>query len=282
MRVLGHWPEIARRWEQVGPPLRPSAEDLAFCAEAVGGWSRRHGAPRVLLLGVTPELYHLPWPGGSDLLAADHTEAMIDAVWPGPREAALCTEWLDLALADGSRDVVLCDGGLHLLAYPEEQRRLVGLLRDVLSDDGLCILRLFVPPPRREPADAVLDDLLAGAIPSLNILKLRLWMSLQESAAEGVELGSVWRALHEVAPGLEGLAERLGWPVEHMLAIDTYRGSTARYYLVTVDQVSDLFCRGAGGFELARLCVPSYEMGEQCPTLVLRRLPAIVSFEGGS
>ncbi len=205
------------------------------------------------------------------LLAVDRTQAMIDLVWPGPREAVQCADWLALALPDGSRDVVLCDGGLHLLAYPEEQHRLVRLLGGVLSDQGLCILRLYVPPPQPESPDAVLTDLVEGKISNLNVLKLRLWMSLLDSAAEGVELGTVWRAIHKVAPDLEALAARIGWPPEHMLAIDTYRGSKARYYFLPVGQVLDMFCNCPGGFDLHSIRVPSYELGEQCPTIVLQR-----------
>jgi len=265
------WPETARQWQQLGPPLRPAAEDIGFYSDAVREWGGHGGAPRVLLLGVTPELYRLPWPKGTDFLAADRTQAMIDNVWPGPPGAVQRTDWLALALPDSSRDFVLCDGGLPLLAYPEEQRRLVCLLRAVLSDQGLCVLRLYVPPPQRELPGAVLKDLLGGRIPNLNILKLRLSMSLQEEVAEGVELATVWHALHEAAPDLEGLASRIGWSVQHMLAINAYRGSTDRFYFATVDQVSDLFCKSPGGFEVRRLHVPSYELGERCPTIVLRR-----------
>ena len=196
---------------------------------------------------------------------------MIEMVWPGPKEAVQCVNWLDLLLPDGSRDIVLSDGGLHHLEYPQGQRRLVRLLRGVLSDRGLCILRLYVPPQQRESRDEVIRDLLEGRISNLNILKLRLGMSLMDSAEEGVELDAVWRAIHESAPDLEGLASRIGWPVEHMLAISTYLGSKARYYFVTVEQVFDLFCGIPDGFEVCRLRVPSYEFGEQCPTIVLQR-----------
>ena len=271
----GHWPEIARQWQQVGPPVAArAAQDIGFCWDAVREWVRHRGAPRVLLLGVTPELYRLPWPKGTDFLAVDRTQAMIDTVWPGPKEAAQCTDWLALALPDGSRDIVLCDGGLHLLAYPQEQRRLVRLLRRVLSDQGLCILRLYVPPPQRESPEAVLKDLLEGRISSLNILKLRLGMSLLDSAAEGVELGAVWRALHAVAPIWRGWPRGSGgrwstcWP-------STRTG--ARQPGITSSRLTrsrDLFCGSPGGFEVRRLRVPSYELGEQCPTIVLQRCPS--------
>jgi hypothetical protein len=225
----------------------------------------------VLLLGVTPELFRLPWPEGTDFLAVDRTQAMIETVWPGPREAVQCADWREFDLPNGSRDVVLCDGGLHLLAYPQEQGRLVEILCSILSDEGLCIFRLYVPPPQRESPDAVLKELLEGKISSLNILKLRLGMALMSSASEGVELGRVWRAIHAAAPNLEELALRIGWPVEHILAIHAYRESAARYHFVTVDQVSELFCASSGGFEVHSLDVPSYELGERCPTIVLRR-----------
>ena len=263
---------MMRHWQQVGPPLRPSSQDIEFFEDAAQEWTRHHGAPRVLLLGVTPEIYRLRWPEGTDFLAVDHTQAMIDAVWPGPKEVVRCTEWRALSLPKNSRDIVLCDGGLHLLAYPWEQHQLVHILRNILSDNGICILRLFVPPAQRESSDAVICDLLEGRISSLNILKLRLGMSLLKSAAEGVELGKIWRLIHEVAPDLKSLAAKIGWALEHMLAINAYRGSTTRYYFVTVEQVSELFCDNLGGFQTHRLYVPSYDLGERCPTIVLKRL----------
>jgi len=267
----GHWPEMARVWPQIGPPLRPVSEDIAFCREAVADWVRCHGAPRVLLLGVTPELYRLPWPQGTDVLAVDRAQAMIDRVWPGPAAAVRCADWLSISLPRASRDIALCDGGLHLISYPQGQRRLVRILRDLLSAEGLCILRLYVPPAQRESPEAVLRDLLGGKVSSLNILKLRLGMSLMENASQGVRLGTVWQTLHQAAPDLAALAARLDWTPEHTLAINTYRESEARYSFASVREVCDLFCRAPGGFRLRAVKTPSYELGEQCPTVVLQR-----------
>ncbi len=272
----GQWPDIAVQWRRIGPPLRPSAQDINFCLDAVLDWFRNQGAPpRVLLLGVTPELYHLPWPEGTDFLAVDRTPEMIDYVWPGPEDGVSCIDWRRMMLPGCSRDIVLCDGGLHLLAYPEEQRRLARLLKEIVSDRGLCIFRLYVPPPCRENPESVLRDLMDGRISSLNIFKLRLGMSLSNSTAEGVELDAVWRALHDATPDLGRLASRLDWPLEHIMAINTYRGSKARYYFSTLDQVSDLFCDGQGGFEIYRVRLPTYDLGDRCPTLILKRLPRI-------
>jgi len=266
----GQWARVARNWKLLGPPLRPSPEDVRFSDEAVGTW-RGQRAPRVLLLGVTPELYGLPWQEGTDFLAVDRTMEAIEAVWPGPREAVRCEDWLEMRLPAASRDIVLCDGGLNLLAYPEEQHRLASILRGVLAEGGLCILRLFVRPAERETREAVLADLMSGRIPNMNVLKLRLWMALQESPSQGVNLDTVWRTVQGAAGNLEELASRLGWQLEETLTINAYRGSTTRYWLGTVDEVTEIFCHEVRGFELASTRVPSYEGGRQCPTVVLRR-----------
>lgn len=269
----GHWLDIAHRWHQVGAPLRPAAPDLASYTDLVGQWAAVHGAPRVLILGVTPELYRLPWPAGTELTAVDHTVAMIEAVWPGPRSAAVHAEWTDLPFAAASFDIVLCDGGWHLLSYPHDQRRLLDGLRRVIAPRGLCVLRLFVPPLQRETPTAVLDDLLGGAIPNLNILKLRLGMALQSSRECGVVLADVWRALHDAAPDFVELADRLGWPLPHLLAIDSYRDCPSRYHFLSVAEVCEQFVARPGGFSFVECRTPTYALGERCPVIAFRRRP---------
>ena len=244
---------------------------MSFSEQAVGAWRGQGTPPRVLLLGVTPELYRLPWRAGTDFLAVDRTMEVIDAVWPGPRDAARCEDWLAMKLPAASRDIVLCDGGLNLLAYPDEQQRLALILREVIAEEGLCILRLFVRPAERETRDAILSDLMEGRIANMNVLKLRLWAALQESPSLGVELDTVWRTVQDAAGNLEELASRLGWPLDETLFINAYRDSTTRYWIGTVDEVAKIFCHDVGGFEFVGMHVPTYECGQQCPTVVLRR-----------
>lgn len=269
---MTYWQDIARQWSRIGPPLRPAGEDLAHFSGTIEAWSRRHGPPRALILGVTPEFYRIPWPARTRLLAVDHTLAMIEAVWPGPRTTALCAAWTDLPLENDSCDIVLCDGGLHLLTSPQGQRALVRTLGRVIAPAGLCVLRLFTPPRQRESPERVLADLRAGRIANLNLLKFRLWMALQRDSEHGVELARVWEAVHHLESCEPALATRLAWDDEHLRAIDHYRGSAARYHFVGQSRVRDMFCEAPGGFTLESSFHPSYEMGEQCPILVLRRL----------
>ncbi len=227
--------------------------------------------PRVLLLGVTPELYGLPWPEATDFIAADRSQAMIERVWPGPLEAVRQEDWTTLPLPDDSRDLALCDGGLHLLRYPDAQAGLVRTLGRVLQPGGLFVVRLFIPPDQSETAREVLRDLRAGAISNVNVLKLRLDMALQSRAEEGVRLSDVWDAFHEAEPDADALAAVLGWSIEHVESVAAYRDAAATYHFVTLEQVKELFCRDPGGFAFRSVDFPSYELGERCPIALFVR-----------
>jgi SAM-dependent methyltransferase len=266
-----HWPDVARRWNMISSPLRPVQEDLQSFRKGINTIQLDNKLLRALILGVTPEFYAMLQPLAGDLVAVDHTQQMIDCVWPGPINLAILAEWTDMPLPARSRDVVVCDGGLHLLSHPTGQMELVRSLARVVVPGGLFIVRLFVPPFVRQAPDVVLEQLLNGEIANLNVLKLRLGMSLQQTSEEGVELGSVWNALHAVAPDLDKLAQQLSWSAEHLHAIDTYRDSSNRYYFVSAETVVRMFCTNAAGFELMASYTPTYELGEQCPTLIFRR-----------
>lgn len=269
-----HWQNVAQRWQLLGSPLRPIAADVAAFERAIRNWSEHYEKPpRGLILGVTPELYRLHWPAGSRVSAVDHTQAMIDALWPGPQGDAHRGEWTELPFDDAAFDVVLCDGGFHLLDHPHGQRRLVQQVARVLCDGGLFVLRLFVPPTVRESPEQVLQALASGGIPNLNVLKLRLGMALQADEQGGVALHGVWHTLCTAQPDFPALAARLGWELPHLQAIDSYRNSPNHYHFVSTARACQLFCQDPGGFALVTTQTCTYELGERCPIVVLRRQP---------
>jgi len=266
-----HWERFARNRSLNDPPVRPCSEDLGYFWEDANEWIEKRGMPRVLLLGVTPELYALPWPTGTDVQVVDRTQAMIDALWLGPKPAAHRADWLSVDLPKGSRDIVLCDGGLHVLTYPQGQHALIRRLHRILSDEGLCIFRLFVLPPRPETPDVVIRDLVEGKISNLSVLKLRLFMSMHPNAEEGIRLGDVYDTLIKAVPDMEGLAVKIGWPTERMMVFNNYRDLESRFHLLTLEQSIALFCHDPGGFRVHRLHTPSYDLGERCPTIAFQR-----------
>ena len=264
----GHWSEISNKWALVGQPLRPSAEDIAAFQSVLDSEQPARG----LILGVTPELYRLNWPGECDLVALDNNPKMIETVWVGGRDQVLLGDWRCMPLADESREVAFCDGGFHLLPHPDGQLRFIRSMRRVLALGGVCAIRLFAPTSERESEESVLADMAQGRVPNLNILKLRLGMAMQERPGEGVRLGDVWERVAGLAGSFDELAESVGWPIEHLRAIDSYRGSDARYCFVTPSEVQDLFCKEVGGFRLESTIFPSYELGDRCPLVVYRKV----------
>lgn len=266
-----YWLNMARQWDLLGAPLRPSVEDLCFYQEAIEllGGSKR--SLRALILGVTPELFHLAWPQQTEVSAVDRTQGMIDLIWPGPRDAAICGDWCDMPFETASRDVVLCDGGAITLPYPQGLEQLARELHRVLVPCGLCVIRTFVRPPCREKTAEVLNDLWAGNVPNTNVLKLRLGMALQDDVREGVTLAEIWNTLHRAAPDLNRLAKQIGWEPEPLLAINAYRDCPNRYSFHSMDEFLSRFVEQPGGFTTNAIRVPHYALGDRCPTVVLRR-----------
>ena len=266
------WQRSSQTFNFLGPPMRPSGEDISFYWGMVREWIETRGAPRVLLLGVTPKLYRLPWPEGTDFVAADCSQAMIDTVWPGPRNAARCCDWLSLDFPEGSRDIVLCDGGLHLLSYPQEQKKLVRSLHRILATGGLCIFRLFAMPAEKETPEAVLCDLRNLKIKNTNTLRIRLLMALQDNPEEGVALGNVYRTLMEGIDDLKQFQAMIGWTEEDTRPFHNFRGLQYRYHMLRLEQVMDMFSADPGGFRVHRICIPSYALGDSFPTIGFMRL----------
>lgn len=268
----GQWPEVARNWKHISSPLRPSTEDVESYSQVINLWTQTHfeQTPRGLILGVTPELYALPWPDHAILRAADRTQAMIDYVWPGQPEAAIHGDWLDLDLPHASIDILLSDGGLSMLDYSGGQQALIHDTSRMLAPGGLAAFRLYVPPARKESVDHVFKALNEGTIPNLNCLKLRLGMAMQPSPEQGTALADVWEALREQAgSGWKELADRLGWHHEHLGVIDAYRHSQARYYFVSAEQTIALFENA--GLTHVKSTYHKYEMGDQCPVVVFQK-----------
>lgn len=266
-----HWRRMAGAWHQMGPPLRPAPADTAAAARALEGVGQQTLARRGLVLGVTPELWSLPWPDGFQVLAVDHTAGMVEEVWPGPRGTAWLGDWRSLPLRDASIAVAVCDGGFHTTPWPDGWRSMVAELGRVVAAGGRCVVRFFVPPEQAEPVDAVLADLADGRVPDLNVLKLRLWLALHVDAGSPVALHDVWAAVAAAVPDLDGLAARLGWPAEHVATFTSYRDSPGCYWFATEDEVRHVFCADPGGFSKVEVVRPDHPFGSLCPTVVVRR-----------
>jgi SAM-dependent methyltransferase len=250
----------------VGVPLRPCHDDLRHFSELLR--VKQPGPVQALILGVTPELYGLDWPVGARIRAADRSPEMIQAIWPGPPADAVLSEWLNLPFGDASFDRVVCDGGLHLVGYPDGHRKLVQSIARVLKPEGRFVVRLFSLPERRETPQQVLRDLSTGSIPNFHVFKLRLAMALQRSSHEGIVLNRVFQYLLDAMGDLNRIAEATGWSREEVSTVNSYRDSTNIYHFLTEAESIEALTSGCLlRFEGRR--ESRYPLGERCPLLVL-------------
>ena len=266
MKPRDQWSKVARQWHRVGPPLRPAAEDIQVLEKFVGRAKVKH--PRVLLLGVTPEITAMNWPDGTRLLAMDRSIDMIEYAWAGSnlREAHVaCGDWRNLPLTDHSRDIIVGDGCLAVFDFPKNFNATLECLHRVLRPGGLFSHCFFLRPEQGEQAEQVFDELLAGRIGNFHLFKWRLAMSLHGRIEDGVRLGDIWNCWHAAMPDPEVLARRLDWPLETITTIDAYRNIDTRFTFFTLGEARRAM---APAFKELDRYEPEYESGERFQTIL--------------
>jgi len=266
-----HWGVVAYQWQAYGPPLRPSPPDIAAMERSVRAWrggSEARG-PRVLLLGVTPEIAEMAWPAGTKLTAIDRSEAMIAQVWPGDVagvRTAIRADWFDHDY--GRIDIVIGDGVFPITRYPDQYQALIGKIAAALPAGGLFVTRPFLQVAKREVSETVVRDLVEGRIGSIHAFKFRLAMSLQVRAQDGVRHGDVFDAARRAGIDCDTLAARTGWSELEIDTLRIYESKDARLYFPSAEEMASLM---ADHFDTVAEERFDYEMGERCPVMTYRR-----------
>jgi hypothetical protein len=269
-----HWNSHALRWHLIGPPLRPSPDDLAVIAGVVSELGAGAGAGargiHTLVLGVTPEYARFPWPTGTSLVALERCESMIRHVWPAQEAGShgghvIQGDWLRPPESIGQFDLVLGDGVLSQLSYPEDYERFCQAARGLTRPGGLWALRLYTRQTTPEDLYTLMDDVREGRLTNINEFKLRLGMALCDANhADDVAVTEMWRAWDRSGGRDPALHDR--WPAELRSTIDNYREGTARYSFPHLEPVLDILRRFAAVKEVS---FPGYPFGRCCPTVVL-------------
>lgn len=265
-----YWDRIADRWRLFGPPIRPVSDDLLIYQDVVDRATTSIDLPpRVLLLGVTPELYGLRWPARTAILALDSSAPMIAAVWPGPSDTAVTGSWTAMPFADRSFTLLLCDAGVGLLDHPVGQDQLLAEVYRVLMPGGTFAVRLFAPQGRTGTVAEIFDDLDRGRIATLDALKLRMWGALQQNALEGVRPSEVAGRILDASGPWERLAQTQGWQPDYVRALELQLESASSFHLVDADEFVRMGHRA--GLESAAVHHPAHVYGDSCPVVEFRR-----------
>ena len=264
-----HFAKLVSHWSHFGPPLRPSPFDTGVLRQVASGLP---AAPRVVVLGLTPETIGLSWPANTVLLALDHSTAMVGSLWPiagAPAQSGVAlAEWLKMPLANAAADIVCADGCHTQLAYPRGYTMLSKEVYRVLKPAGRHVTRVFIRPDAPETMEAITEAMARGAIGSVHALKLRLLAAVHGHSGIGSCLGDAWEAWRRLPALPQGMAGKCGWTAEEVVGIEGYAGLATRYYLPTLDELRAI--HGADFTEI-ECRFGDYELAERCPTLVLER-----------
>ncbi len=266
-----YWHEMAAIYCLMGAPLRPCREDIQHLQQLAA----RHapvpaGGVRALMLGVTPAVAAMAWPGRTRLLAVDASAAMVKGVWPGDVAGvrwAVRGEWTDLPVAHGSCQLVTGDGSGNCVRFPEGLRKLAAEAARVLDPAGCLLLRCYCQPERKEDPAEVMRGLWDGEDPSFHHFKFRLLMAMQQTARGGVRLGDVYRYWAQSGTAAERLAEARGWEVSAIQTIDAYRDSPTVHAFPTLAEFRSVF----GDYFVEASCSSAaYPLAGRCPVLALK------------
>jgi len=267
---LYHWNNLAQVWRSAppfGPPLAPSAEDLAWF-EARIRLSPEAGA---LLLGVTPALASMNWPRATRLTAVDWSWRMLRNVWAFPeatvRAARTCADWRALPLPDACVDLVVGDGCYAVLPSLRECARLNEEIRRVLRQGGSYLLRCFIRPDTPEHLDAVFEELRDATPEGFDALRWRIALAVHGRSREGVTMHDVWAAWNERMRdhGKQEVCRALS---DHDIAkIERWRNNPTR---VTFPSPDELRAIAGPWFEVVECDVPEQQTKIQFPRVHMR------------
>lgn len=264
------WKKHADQWQWVGAPLRPTPEDgqlmLQLAQSALSGKSIAH----VVVLGVTPEVVHLPWPAQAQLQAFDHSAEMIAKVWRPHAQVASSVQqvrWEAMPLPGRSVDLLVGDGSLAALPHLQTYRDVLTEVGRVIRPDGVLVVRCFIRPDQPETLETVAHAALSGQIRSFHALKWRVAMAQGLGEDFSVPVVGIRSAFNDIFPDRDHLARLTGWARETIDTIDVYAGTDTRYTFPTLAALRQA-C--APRFEVADVRHGHYELAERCPTICFR------------
>jgi SAM-dependent methyltransferase len=267
------WQRLSQQWDYVGPPFRPTPEDVGFASAVLRTMpnAKQTSTLTAMLLGVTPELAAILAETRS--VEIDHSIGMINWSWMkfprGHLATPIAARWTSLPLRNNSVDLIFGDGCNIQLEFPGAYQTWFREMARILRPGGKVVLRVYLSPETPETPNAVIDDLMHKRIGNSNVLRMRLFMALQISAAIGVQVSDIsdfWKSAHIDE---NFLITELGWPAAAIGVFNVFKNIKLRYSFPTMAQMRMVFRNHFIEFDRY---IPGYEIGNRCPTIVLQKI----------
>ncbi len=145
------WPkQMARNRKKRRPPTAPSIGEQKTYEKFLKQALKNKKNPKVLILGVTPELRNIALKNNCQVVSIDISQEIIKAMktsikYKGfKKEKVINDNWLTVPLLKNSFDLVMGDAPLTNLLSVNEVRKLLFKVRKVLKPDGFLLLRELI------------------------------------------------------------------------------------------------------------------------------------------
>jgi len=147
-RTKKMWEQTAKFWKKVKPTYKPSKVEIARFDKYLTQVRKIISQPRILVLGVTPEIRKLLNKRKCDVTCLDNNLVMIKAMnqiveKKNPQEKIVLGSWLKMPFYDGSFDLVISDHPTSSLKA-KDFARFFQEIRRVLSKKGHFIIDIHI------------------------------------------------------------------------------------------------------------------------------------------
>jgi SAM-dependent methyltransferase len=256
-----HFQRLATQWDKIGLPMRPLSPVASVLKSLMP-----ENTKQALLLGVTPEFAAL----AEDTTALDHSAGMIAQIWPGdgPNTRAVQGSWLNMPFEDDSFDVVIGDGSLTLLPFPEKVENVLSEIARVLRPDARAVLRCFVALDNALTDDELRSYATSLKNKSIDALRFRFAINAVHAAnSPNITAAQAWRDFAELYPDPEPMLSENGWNVADFARFQMYKDNSMSMNFPNRAQLSNLCARhfSAVSFHDSG----DYPMAELCPIVVM-------------
>lgn len=260
------WSGHSRQWDLVGAPLTPTPDDGALLLHLLESSLQMDKATaRIAVLGVTPQVVQLAWPGNASIHAFDHSSGMIESVWrPNSDIQSTCdlARWQSLPISDGFFDAICGCGALNCLPTQEEYGAVFAELARVSKVQAAMVIRCFTRPDEGETLDAVRQATMSGGVGSFHALKWRIAMAV--AGSDGVVAVQAIYNAFEANFDRNELSNTTGWPMRVINTIDAYHDVATVYMFPTLGQWQK---RCQPYWRVDQVLYAQYELADRCPTL---------------